>query len=221
MASQTWQTPFNSIIVGPSGSGKTTFLSRFIQHVDKMVDRRFIEIVYCYAINQPLYDTVHDTRVRFHEGIIKSSEFDPKDGPRLLILDDFLTNINTDVIEYFVQGGHHRDVSVFLLTQNMFSQGKGNRDISINSHYIVYMKSPRDSQQIATLARQISSHDSRYVVESYRDATSKAYGYLLFDFRQTTDDSLRLRTNVFPDDGGQIVYLSKTANIKPELLLRT
>jgi hypothetical protein len=42
--------------------------------------------------------------------------------------------------------------------------------------------------------------------DSYRDATIKPHGYLVLDFAQDTDDRLRFRTNVFPDDGPLKVY---------------
>jgi hypothetical protein len=174
-----WITPFTCLLSGASQSGKSTWVSRFIKHVDAMVDRKFIEIVWCFSENQPLYDTVQDKRIRFHEGIIKSSEFDGTQGPRLVILDDFMTALSTDIVDYFIKGSHHRDVSVMLLTQNMFARGSGFRDISLNSHYIVAFKMPRSVSQIAYLAMQIAPQDSKYIIESYMDATRKSYGYLL------------------------------------------
>jgi hypothetical protein len=213
-------TPFSALLAGPSSSGKSTFIKRFIQHVDAITDRKFTEIVYCYSEQQPMYETIVDKRVRFHEGIIPSTEFDRQKGPYLLVLDDLLSSINSEVVDYFIKGGHHRDISIFLLTQNLFSKAKGHRDISINSHYIILMKSARDISQVNYMARQMAPNDSKHVIESYMDATSKSYGYLLFDFRSTTDDCFRLRTNLFPDDGGQIVYISKKTPIKPELLLK-
>jgi GTPase SAR1 family protein len=212
-------TPFSALIVGPSASGKSTFLSRFIEHVDEMVDRQFIEIIFCYSESQPLYETIKDPRVRFHEGVVKSSEFNPKDGPRLVILDDFMASVNGDIVDYFIKGSHHRDCSVIMLTQNMFAKCKGFRDISLNSHYIVLFRNVRDGTSINYIARQYAPNDVNHVVESYRDATSKKFGYILFDFRQVTEECMRLRTNLFPDDNGIIVYASKKAFINREYLL--
>lgn len=47
-----------------------------------------------------------------------------------------------------------------------------------------------------------------HFLESYADATSKPFGYLLVDSSPSLDDEqLRLRTLIFPDDKpGEIVY---------------
>ena len=41
-------------------------------------------------------------------------------------------------------GSHHRNLSVIYTVQNLFHQGKGNRSKSLNSHYLVLYKNPRD-----------------------------------------------------------------------------
>lgn len=47
------------------------------------------------------------------------------------------------------------------------------------------------------------------MIEAYNDAVKRTYGYLLVDLKPNTDDSLRLRTNIFPDEAPQIVYVPK------------
>ena len=56
------------------------------------------------------------------------------------------------------------------------------------------------------LARQVYPEDSQSLYDAYRNATIQPYGYLILDFAQDTDDRLRLRTNVFPDEYLPIVY---------------
>ena len=47
------------------------------------------------------------------------------------------------------------------------------------------------------------------MIETFKNATSAPYGYLLIDLKQETDDKLfRLRTGIFPGDV-QYVYLRK------------
>lgn len=92
--------------------------------------------------------------------------------------------------------------------QNIFSQGKGRRDISLNAHYIVCFKNPRDRQQIKFLAKQISPDNTNYILDAYNDATSVPYGYLVFDLTQTTPDLYRYRTAIFSSDKpSNIVYV--------------
>ena len=72
------------------------------------------------------------------------------------------------------------------------------RNISLNAHYIVLFKSPRDKQQIYMLARQINPGKVQEFMRSYEDATSRPHGYLVLDLKPTTDDQQRLKTNVLP-----------------------
>lgn len=43
----------------------------------------------------------------------------------------------------------------FFITQNIFHQGKGQRDTSLNAYYIVIFKNPRDKAQMRHLAQQV------------------------------------------------------------------
>ncbi len=81
--------------------------------------------------------------------------------------------------------------------------------MNLNTHYIVLFKNPRDVGQVATLARQMYPGKSKFVVEAFRDATDKPYGYLLIDLKPETDENYRLRTNIFPDDDRQFAYVPK------------
>ena len=49
---------------------------------------------------------------------------------------------------------------------------------------------------------------SAFMIEAVKNATIAPYGYLLIDLKQETDDKLRLRTSIFPEDV-QYVYLRK------------
>ena len=55
--------------------------------------------------------------------------------------------------------------------------------MSLNCHYryLVSFKSPRDSSQINHLAKQMFPGHVKYMQESFQDATSRPYGYLLCD----------------------------------------
>ncbi len=50
---------------------------------------------------------------------------------------------------------------------------------------------------------------SKFLVEAFKDATLKAFGYLLIDLKPDTDERLRVRTNIFPDDEKHFVYVPK------------
>ena len=94
------------------------------------------------------------------------------------------------------------------IVQNLFGKNKEQRTISLNSHYSVVFKNPRDASQVTHLAKQMYPGKTKYLQEAFKEATSIPHGYLLIDLRQETPDHLRLRTRVFPDQA-QVVHVKK------------
>ena len=83
--------------------------------------------------------------------------------------------------------------------QNLFYQGKGSRSISLNSHYLVLFKKPRDKLQILTLAKQMYLGQTDFFLNQYEKAV---ISYLLIDLKTTTQDNGQRRTNVLPSQEG-------------------
>ncbi|KAF4532663.1 hypothetical protein B566_EDAN002898 [Ephemera danica] len=182
--------PFTGIVAGPTGSGKTYFVRKFLNR--KPVNVKFDEVIWCYGEWQSLYKEIKAT---FHKGILDTLPTDDK--PRLLVVDDLMHEADKRVVDLFTKGSHHRNISVLFITQNLFHQKSGARDISLNAHYMVIFKNPRDAAQISYLGRQITPENPKFLVEAYRDATANPHGYLLIDLKQDTPDVLRFRTNIF------------------------
>ena len=76
------------------------------------------------------------------------------------------------------------------IVQNLFHQGKGSRSISLNSHYLVLFKNPRDKLQILKLARQIYPGQTDFFLNQYEEAVKRPFGYLLIDLKTTTQDTV-------------------------------
>ena len=123
-------------------------------------------------------------------------------GPGLVVFDDLMTRAHSDqrMTKLFSVGSHHRNLSVIFIVHNLFHQGKEMRNLSLNSHYIILFKNPRDKLQISTLARQMYPGNVKFITEAYSDATKQAYGYLLFDLKPETEERLRIRTGILPKD---------------------
>src|SRR5271170_1990401 len=100
----------------------------------------------------------------------------------------------------FTKGSHHRNLSIWFLMQNFFHKGKEIRSITLNAHYIILFKNPRDRQQIRCLARQMYDKDAQVMQEAFQDATDRPHGYLLVDLKQATPDCMRLRTYILPGE---------------------
>ena len=91
----------------------------------------------------------------------------------MVIIDDLMTQCsqNQNISDLFTKASQHRRITIMYLTQNLFPPGKQSRTISLNSHYMIIFKNPRDSLGIPTLARQMYPRNVNYLLESFHDAT--------------------------------------------------
>lgn len=201
-----WKHPFTAIISSPTGCGKSSFIKRFLK--EKVHSTPFKDIIYCVPEGQTPDKAIPYTLL--HEGVLDPTTLtDLK--PRLIILDDLMREADSSIVDLFTKGSHHRNLRVIFVTQNIFNQGRGRRVMSLNAHYIVFFKNPRDKQQIRHLGRQVCPENPHFIQEAFLDATKDAFGYLLFDLTQTTPDVYRYRTNIFPSDiPTNIIYTRKT-----------
>ncbi len=197
--------PFTALVAGPTGCGKTRFVFRLIENADVMIDPTPRKIVYCYSEYQQLFDKYR--RVDFRQGLPDLQDFDGSE-PVLLVIDDLMNETDESIANLFTKGSHHRNISVLFLIQNLFHKNRHVRTISLNSHYMVLFKNPRDASQFASLARQMYPNRSAFAVEAYKDATREPFSYLFVDLRPEQDEDLRLRTNIFPNET-RYVYVPK------------
>ena len=162
------------------------------------------KVIYCYGEYQNGFNKY--PWVEFHEGLPKSEMFDGT--PKLVVIDDLMSEADDTVASLFTKISHHRSVSVIYITQNVFHKGKHNRTISLNAHYMVLFKSPRDAGQIGVLGRQLYPENSKFLVEAFKDATATPHSYLFLDLRPETGENYRVRANIFNGEK-QIVYQPK------------
>lgn len=200
------------MICGPTGCGKTHFVKRFFRNLDVMSDTPFARKMLYYSEWQDGY-LEYGKDVEFHEGLPQDEDFVSDSRPKLIVIDDLMReSSNNTICDLFTKGSHHRNLSCILISQNLFHQGSKQRDISLNANYIVIFKNPRDRSQIQHMARQVYPENSKFLQEAYFDATSVPHGYLLLDLKQSTPETCRVRTCIFPDDAHQYVYIPR--NIK-------
>jgi len=197
--------PFTCIVAGPTSCGKTQFVFRLIDNAECMIDPPPCKIVYCYGEYQQLFCLY--PHVEFRRGLPDIDDFDGS-RPTVLVLDDLMDEADESVAKLFTRGSHHRNVSVLFVAQNLFPKNKFARTMSLNAHYMVLFKNPRDATQFANLARQMYPKTWQFAVEAYKYATREPYSYLVVDLTPVQDEDLRLRTNVFPGEN-HYVYVSK------------
>jgi hypothetical protein len=197
--------PFTCLVAGPSKSGKTEFVKKILRALPLYVYPCPTRVVWTCGLQNPQQtkeiNDITAVPVEFLEDIPNLSYFS-SDDINLLIIDDMMAEAGKSkhVADLFTKGSHHKNVSVMLLLQNLFHQGKKMRDIHLNANYIVLTKNPRDMKQITYLANQSYPQNPDFLVNAYKQCTNKPYGYLLVDFCQTTPDEYRAVTGIFPPE---------------------
>lgn len=193
--------PFNCIMAAPTMGGKTYMIRELVKYKDVLIKPIPNRIIYCYKAWQPNYDILNSevNGIEFVEGILDFETISIYKN-NLIIFDDLMTECinNEDVMNLFTVGSHHKNTSVFFLTQNIFSKGKYSRDISLNANYMIIFKNPRDQQQLQILARQMYPNNTNFLIESFQDATQIPYGYLLLDLKPDTEQRNRIQTGILP-----------------------
>ena len=193
------QHPFSMILSGPSRAGKTVFVTRLIENMRYMSTVMPSRIVFCYTEYQPAYDKLALMGVELVEGIPDLTQFKTPE-PKLVVFDDLMTELakTDELTTVFTRASHHWSLSCIHIMQNAF-YGKS-RNARINASYMVLFKSPSDKLQVTTLARQLYPGQVKFFINSYNDATCDPFSYLFIDLTQQTDDKVRLRTHIFPDE---------------------
>ena len=202
--------PFTGIISGPTKSGKTVWTKNLVENVKFMINPSPEEIYWCYGEWQPLYHDLMNLGVHMVEGIPDMAELKKSiQTPKLLIMDDLMQDMKSDqqLAKLFTRGSHHWNLSVLHIVQNLFY--KGLRTSRVNGQYLILMKNPSDQLQASTLAKQLYPGRTQFFMESYNDAVRNSHGYLFIDLSQDTEEHLRLKTNIFPNETC-IVYVPKT-----------
>jgi hypothetical protein len=214
-----FKNPSAFLLGGVSQSGKTTFAFNILRNIKVLFEdpRCRQNIIYYYNQWQTSFDAFRK------ENIVKSwvDKLPTADkvkevtalykdrGGSVLVIDDFAQELTPDIVDLFSILCHHTNSVVILLTQNIFSKNRVFRDISLNSTYVVLFKNPRDASQITSFARQFAPGKTKYIVEAFKEATSKPYSYMLFDFHQSTPEEIRVRSRVLPHDGPMVAWLMK------------
>lgn len=185
-----------------SACGKSTWVFRLIKERDCMIDTPPIQVIYSLPSGQQIDipdDIKNDKSVKFCRGLPEIAEFSDRKH-RLLIIDDQASECGESIVSLFTRLSHHYNLSVIVLTQNIFLSNPSFRTMSLNAHYIVLFKAPRSMDQVACLGRQVCPANALFFKESYADSCSEPHSYFLLDLTQNCPDQLRFRAKIFPDD---------------------
>ena len=163
-------------------------------------------IVIVYGEWQGEYDKMKKLvpSIEFRKGPMEAEMYESfkPEQRNMLVLDDQMTEAGkTDqLVKYFVQGSHHRNLSIVFIVQNIFEKGKAIRTSTLKASYLILYKSPRDRGQIAILGRQMYPSQWRGFLAAFEKATEKPFSYLLIDLLPNTPEEYRLRGNMFGEE---------------------
>ena len=99
-----------------------------------MVDTPITEVIYCSPEFSHPELRECSIPIRYLDYIPDVSQFTDR-KPRLVIFDDMMREFDVNVVDLFTRLSHHLSISVIFICQNIFHRNKGQRDVSLNSHY--------------------------------------------------------------------------------------
>ena len=116
----------------------------------------------------------------------------------LLVLDDLFDEAaQSKHFLALVVAGRHRNVHLMVLRHNLFQRTKNSKTIDLNVTQIVLFNSPRDSEQIGVLGRQLGERHA--TMDAYKRATQKPLVHLMIDLDVRSSKSLRYFSNCSGD----------------------
>ena len=200
-----FQSPSKLSVCGPSQSGKTVFTVDLLKNADTLFTEAPSHILYCFQEHQEIFEELESEvpHITFKKGIPTETdlyELSASGRHTILCLDDLMsqTHSNSFIEHVFCILSHHLRISIILINQNAYYQGKNSRTISLQVHYFILFPNNRDRTQIKTLARQISPGEVPAFMEIYNDCVSKPFSYLIVDTAPNSDQKYKFRTNIIP-----------------------
>ena len=195
--------PFNMIVSGITQSGKTEFTCNLLLNSDRLIDKNFDYIIWLYGEKtNKIKDLKNIFKNKFtsYEGI--PSNLNDLIKPHLngcMILDDLMTEVanNKEITNLFTRKCSHNNISVILITQNLYHSGTERVSIMRNTHYLTIFNNPLDQSITFFLAKKILPRNPKIFTEIFETATKEPHNYLFIDGKQDTIPEARFRTNIF------------------------
>jgi len=166
-----------------------------------MFDKEITRILYCYGVWDEQTQRLEQTmNITFHEGVPTEDMIKELPAYSFVILDDLISEIvhNKFIESLFLRLSHHLKLGVLIVTQNLFYQGSVSKSISLNQHYLVLLKSPRDINQLSYLGSQLGA--SKALKEIYHEVMSKPYSHLVINLSPHTNVDYKFLSNVFSNN---------------------
>lgn len=194
--------PARVYISGYSHSGKTQLCINLL----KKYLNKFEKILICDSPNNSEYISEKEIKEKIEilDYIPNISEIKINYQGKSIILifdDNYSSTFNSkNVLEFFTQG-RHLQINIILLSQNLFSRGKYQRDITLNvSHFII--TKIRDKSQLQILSRQIFGKENfNKLTFIYNHVhNEEKWGHILIDLSPTSTKDIEIRSNIIANN---------------------
>jgi hypothetical protein len=198
--------PFRMLVAGSSGSGKTYIVKQMLENMDEVFGHTFATIKYCFRAPDPLiYEvTANLPQIEPCDGIPMDYITNPgaykNPGDHvLLILDDLIhaASKSAAVDQLFAVNARHWNISVILITQNVYIKSPFMVNISLNTTHMIVTENKRNPSQFFRLAQQLEPALWRQLVDAHERALKmRRYGYLIIDLDKHTSPKLKYYTGL-------------------------
>ena len=215
--SNTLDSPFRLIVAGASGSGKTEL-------VKKMIHERYFgrlrDIHYCYPEYLSTIPAVFDVPVQYHSGLMSLSDIKDLEDGCLLIIDDLMleTAASESIAKLFTVCARKRGISVILLVQNIYQQGKHFRNIRLNATAIIMFKFRAGQDVNKRLLRDLGLQHM-ISADQLQSSLEEKYSFILFDLHPSRHSDFGcVRSNIFSENF-RIFYTMEYVAIPKDLFI--
>ena len=198
--------PFNMIVSGMTQSGKTEFTLNLLLKAKNYINTLFDYVVWIYGeYSYKIKEIEKVLKARYKKVTLRCgipddiSSFINTKLHGCIVLDDLMTEVsnNKDVTNLFTRKCSHNNVSVILLTQNLYHSGSERVSMVRNAHYLVIFNNPLDKSIVFYLAKKIMPKNPNTFIEIFESATQEPHGYLFLDGKQDTKNDIRFRSDIF------------------------
>ena len=194
--------PMRAIFAGSSQSGKTYMIGKIIENANKLFGREFEAIKYFYPEyldESPVdFHKTTDSPISYITGFPKKSDISGLVPNSLIIIDDMADQaVKSDLVSQIykvISGKKH--LSIILVTQNYFVQGRHSREIRNSCNYVGLFRNCGD----ASLNRRVTSVfglRKAYDIVERTIFRSEVYPFVFIDQRQVAQiGDYRLYTSI-------------------------
>ena len=181
--------PVRAIFSGSSQSGKTYLIGKILENQMQLFGSEFEQIIYFYPeyLDEcPVqWHTSIKTPISYQPGFPRKSDILETPEGSLLIIDDNMKKVVESELmrQFFNVISGKRNLSIIVVTQNYFTQGKFSRDIRNSSNIVCLFRNCADATLNIRVARAFKLEKAYQAAEN-ETFSNAVYPYIFIDQSQ-------------------------------------